>query len=74
MTKDKVKTVLARVLTWPDDRQQKLAEVSLEIEAELADAGYEATPNELAAIDEGLAGETASDEEVKAAFAVFRRA
>jgi hypothetical protein len=74
MTKDKVKAVLERVPTWPEDRQQELAEVALEIEAELAGAEYDATPDELAAIDEGLAGESASKEEVKAAFAVFRRA
>jgi hypothetical protein len=46
-----------------------LAELALEIEAELAGASHEATPNELTAIDEGLAGEAASDEEIKAAFA-----
>jgi hypothetical protein len=54
------------------DRQQ-LAEVALEIEAELAGAGYEATEDELAAIDEGLVGEAASEEEVKAAFALFAK-
>ena len=74
MTKDEVKAVLERVPTWPEDRQQELAEVALEIEAELAGAGYDAALDELAAIDEGLAGEAASDEEVKAAFALFRRA
>jgi hypothetical protein len=73
MTKDQVKAVLERVPTWPEDRQQELAEVALEIEAELTGAEYNATPDELAAIDEGLAGEAASDEEVKAAFAVFRQ-
>jgi hypothetical protein len=72
MTKDQVKAVLERVPTWPEDRQQELAEVALEIEAELAGAEHDATPDELAAIDEGLAGEAASDEEVKAAVAVFR--
>ena len=55
MTKDQVKAVLERVPTWPEDRQQELAEVALEIEAELAGAEYDATPDELAAIDEGLA-------------------
>jgi hypothetical protein len=60
MTKDQVEAVLARVPTWPDERQQELAELALEIEAELAGDGYEATPDELRAIDEGLAGETAS--------------
>jgi hypothetical protein len=36
MTKDQVKAILERVPTWPEDRQQELAEVALEIEAELA--------------------------------------
>jgi hypothetical protein len=73
MTKDQVTAVLQRVPTWPEDRQQELAELALEIEAELAGDDYEATPDELTAIDEGLAGEAASDEEVKAAFASFRQ-
>jgi hypothetical protein len=73
MTKDQVKAVLGRVPTWPDDRQQELAELALEIEAELASEGYEATPGELMAIDEGLAGEAASEEEIEAAFANFRQ-
>jgi hypothetical protein len=64
---------LGRVQTWPDDRQQELAELALEIEAELASEGYEATPGELMAIDEGLAGEAASEEEIEAAFANFRQ-
>jgi hypothetical protein len=74
MTKDQVKAVLERVATWPEDRQQELAKAALEIEAELAGAEYEATPEELTAIDEGLAGEAASGEEVNAAFALFRKA
>jgi hypothetical protein len=74
MTKDQVKAVLERVPTWPEDRQQELAELALEIEAEFAGAEYRATPDELAAIDKGLAGEPASDEEATAAFATFRRA
>jgi hypothetical protein len=74
MTKDQIKAVLERVPTWPEDRQQALAEVALEIEAELAGASYDATPDESTAIDEGLAGESASEEEVNAAFALFRQA
>jgi hypothetical protein len=74
MTKDQVKAILERVPTWPEDRQQDLAELALEIEAELAGAGYDATSDELAAIDEGLAGEAASEEEIKAAFLRFRQA
>ena len=54
MTKDQVKAVLERIPTWPEDRQQELAEVALEIEAELAGAECDATPDELAAIDEGV--------------------
>jgi len=73
MIKDQVKAVLERVPTWPEDRQQELAEVALEIEAELAGAEYEATPEEVAAIDEGLSGEAASDDEVEAAFALFKK-
>jgi hypothetical protein len=74
LTKDQVQAVLDRVATWPDDRQRELAEVVLEIEAELACAECDAPPDESAAIDEGLAAEAASGEEVNAAFAVFRRA
>ena len=74
MTKDEVKGILERIPTWPEDRQQELAAIALEIEAELAGAEYDATPDELAAIDEGLSGEAASEEEVDAAFALFRKA
>ena len=73
MTKARVKTVLDRVAKWPEERQQELVEVVLEIEAELAAGSYRATSDELQAIDEGLADEAASAEEVKAAFASFRR-
>jgi hypothetical protein len=34
MTKDQVKTVLDRVLTWPEERQEDLAEMVLQIEAQ----------------------------------------
>jgi hypothetical protein len=74
VTKDWVEAVLERVPTWPEDRQQELVKVALEIEAELTGAECEATPDELAAVDEGLVGEAATEEEVKAAFALFRKA
>jgi hypothetical protein len=73
MTKDQVKAVLERVPSWPQERQQELAELVLEIEAELAGKEYRATADELEAIDEGLADEAVSPEEVDAAFATFRR-
>jgi hypothetical protein len=74
MTRDQLKSVLARVTTWPQERQIELAEVALEIEAELTGEPYVATADELRAIDEGLTDEAASDEEVEEAFAAFRRA
>ena len=74
MTKDEVKAVLERVPTWPEERQRELIEVALEIEAELTGAEYEATTDELAAIDEGLSGTAASKEEVAAAFALLQNA
>lgn len=73
MTKDQIRAVLKRVPTWPEDRQQEFAELALEIEAELTGVSYEATPDELTAIDEGLSGEAASEEEIKAAFANFQK-
>jgi hypothetical protein len=69
-----VRAILAHVPTWPDDRPQELAELALEIEAELAGHAYQAAPDELRAIDDGLAGEVTSGEEVKAALALRRKA
>jgi hypothetical protein len=74
MTEDQVKSVLARVSSWPQERRQELAELAMEIEAELAGQPYTATADELAAIDEGLAGGAASDQDVAEAFASFRPA
>lgn len=73
MTKQQLKDILDRVPSWPQDRQQEFAEIALEIEAEMR-GEYTATPEELEAIDEGLQGEAASEQEVEAAFATFRRA
>jgi hypothetical protein len=69
--------VLERVETWPESAQNELAELALDIEAGLG-GDYQPTPAELAGIDRGLKaandGRFASDEEVEAAFAKFRRA
>jgi hypothetical protein len=73
MIPNDLKAVLERVSTWPEERQRQLAELALEIEAEMSDRDYQVSAEELQAIDEGLAGETASREEVEAAFASFRR-
>jgi hypothetical protein len=72
-----VKNALERVPSWPQEDQEELAQIALEIEARRHGV-YHATPEELAAIDEALAavsrGEIASDEEVEAVFAKYRRA
>jgi predicted transcriptional regulator len=72
-----VKNTLARVANWPEEDQEELAQIALEIEARRHGV-YHATPEELAAIDEALAavarGEIASEEEVEAVFAKYRRA
>jgi hypothetical protein len=73
MSRPDLKALLERVSTWPEERQRQLAELALEIEAEMSDSAYNASAEELQAIDEGLAGEVASREEVEAAFASFRR-
>ncbi|HEY4517053.1 MAG TPA: hypothetical protein VJG64_03860 [Candidatus Paceibacterota bacterium] len=74
MTNNQVQAVLGRVPSWPQERQQELADLALQIEAELAGDVYHATEGELRAIDEGLAGGAASKADVEAAFASFRRA
>ena len=72
-----VKNTLARVASWPEEDQEELAQVALEIEARRHGV-YHATPEELVAIDEALAavarGEIARDDEVEAVFAKYRRA
>ena len=74
MTKEQVKAVLDRVLTWPRERQEELAEIALEIEAELGSGIYYATPEELQAVDEAERSGVASEQEVEAAFRTFRGA
>jgi hypothetical protein len=54
MTRDQVKEVLDRVLTWPPERQQDAAQLLLELEAREGEC-YHPTEDELAAIAEGLA-------------------
>ncbi len=65
MIKDHFKAVLQRVATWPDERQEQLAALALEIEAEMAGDPYHASADELKAIDEAMAGETADKQEIK---------
>lgn len=76
MTKTEVECVLKRVQTWPFERQAELARIAefLEAQTEEIEPEDEATK---AAIAEGFAqaerGEFATEAEVEAAFARFRK-
>jgi hypothetical protein len=78
MTAKVLKDVLERVESWPEEVQQELAEIALEIDAELSGGVYRATVDELQGIDRGLKAARerrfASDAEVAAVFAKHRRA
>jgi len=78
MTAKALKDALERVETWPEHAQDMLAEVALEIDAELREGRYRATPAELAGIDRGLKaaheGRFATGEQVEAVIAKHRPA
>jgi predicted transcriptional regulator len=77
MTEADLQNLLARVRAWPEEAQNELVAVANQIESELK-GDYVATQDELQAIDAAMAsieaGEAATDQEIKAAFAKFRRA
>ena len=68
---------LERIESWPADAQDQLAEIAFDIDAGLKDVPYEPTAEESAGIERGLRdaaeGRFATDAEVAAAFAKFRR-
>jgi hypothetical protein len=70
------KNVLSRAEAWSDQEQEELVQVALAIEARRHGL-YHASAEELKAIDEGPAaierGDIASDEEIEAIFAKYRR-
>ena len=72
MTAKKLKDVLQRVETWPETAQVEVAELALEIDAQLDAGRYIATPAELSGIDRGLKaareGRLAKDEQVEELF------
>jgi predicted transcriptional regulator len=77
MTTKALKEVIQRAETWPDEVQEELVEIALEIEASLRGGVYHATRHELEGIDRGLRaareGRFATDAEVEAVFAKHRR-
>jgi hypothetical protein len=78
VTAKKLKDVLQRVEAWPEAAQAELAELALEIDAELGGGKYHATPEELAGIDRGLKaareGRFATDEQIEELFKKHRPA
>lgn len=69
MTRDQIKAVLDRVLTWPPERQEAAADMLMVLESQEGEL-YHPTDDELAAIREGLEqadrGESISEEELEA--------
>ncbi|HLJ01606.1 MAG TPA: hypothetical protein VKT76_17985 [Bradyrhizobium sp.] len=78
MTAKILKEVLERVETWPEEAQTALAQIALEIDAELGSGKYHATPKELSGIDRGLTaareGRFATDDQVSRVFEKHRPA
>jgi predicted transcriptional regulator len=78
MTAKKLEDVLRRVEAWPEAAQAELAELALEIDAQLGAGKYAPTPAELAGIDRGLQaareGRFATDEQVEQLFRKHRPA
>ncbi len=76
MTKEQIRAVLDRVLTWPPERQRDAAEMLMALEARAGEL-YHPSDEEWAAIEEGLEqarrGEFVSDEEMDALWKRFGR-
>jgi predicted transcriptional regulator len=72
-----LKDAMQRVESWPEEAQEELAEIALDIDASLRGKTYHATRAELDGIDRGLKaadeGRFATDQEVAAMIAKHRR-
>ena len=77
MASKALKEVMERVEAWPKEAQDELAEIAREMEAGMRGGLYHPTSEELAGIDRGLKaageGRFATDEQVEAVFAKYRR-
>ena len=65
--------LVERAATWPKEAQDQLVQAGRGIEA-MQSGFYEATDDELTAIDAADAGELATEEEIRATLAKFRQA
>jgi hypothetical protein len=76
MTAKALKDALQRAETWPEEAQEELAEIALQIDAGLHGGTYHATKEELAGIDRGQRaareGRFATNEEVEAVLSKYR--
>jgi hypothetical protein len=73
MTKDQVKAILDRVLTWPEEEQERVALFVREVERRRGDDDI--TDDEWKIIEErAQQRDLASDEEVEALFSRYRSA
>ena len=77
MTGKELWDLMERIESWPEEAQEELADIALEIEAEFRRGAYRANPKELAGIDRGLKaareGRFAADQDVEDVFAKYRR-
>jgi len=77
MTVKALEEAMQRVASWPEEAQEELAEIALEIDATLKGGIYHATREELDGIDRGIKaareGRFATEQEVAAVFAKHLR-
>ena len=76
MTKEDIQAIFERVLAWPPERLDDVAEVLLQMET-ANDVVDDLTDEDLTDLEQGLAeadrGEFASEEEIQALFDRYRR-
>jgi hypothetical protein len=66
-----IKQIIERAESWPEEDQEELADIARQIEARRTGV-YRATADELRTLDEADRSGIASEQEVEAAFRLFR--